>query len=388
MRKLTTRKVATLKEPGLYGDGGCLYLAVGEGNAKSWVLRTMVHGKRRDYGLGSASLVTLAEARELALTLRKVARQGGDPAQHLKKESPTFEEATRSVHGKLVPTFSSKGHGERWIASMEHYVFPKLGKRPIEQIQRPEVLEVLTEIWVSKHDTATRIKQRISVVFDWAKHAGHYSAENPVNGIQRALPTIRRRAEHMPALEWRKMPAFMTELAKREGTSARCLEFIIHTLARSGEARLARWSEIHDIVWLVPPERMKGKTMHRVPLSSGALAAVRKMEGVGHKLIFPSSHAGHTEEKPLSDTVFKALMARMGYHEITTHGFRSTFRDWCSEYAKAEREVAEAALAHAYGDKVERAYARSDVFERRGDLMVKWSRFLAGEEGEDAKLAR
>lgn len=388
MVKLTARKVATLKEPGLYGDGGCLYLSVGEGNAKSWVLRTTVHGKRRDYGLGSASLVSLAEARELALELRKVARQGGDPAQFLKKESLTFEEATRRVHEQVVKTYKSKGHGERWIASMEHYAFPKLGKRPIDQIQSSEVLEVLTEIWVSKHDTAKRIKQRISSVFDWAKHAGHYSGENPVVGIQRALPTIKHQAEHMAALEWRKMPDFMAELAKREGTSARCLEFIIHTLARSSEARLACWGEIIDIVWFVPAERMKRNTLHRVPLSSGALAAVRKMEGVGQKLIFPSSHAGHAEEKPLSDTVFKALMGRMGYHGITTHGFRSTFRDWCSEYAKAEREVAEAALSHAYGDKVERAYARSDMFERRGDLMVKWSRFLAGEEGKVVKLAR
>ncbi|WP_051489577.1 tyrosine-type recombinase/integrase [Roseivivax halodurans] len=387
MGKLTARKVATLKTPGFYGDGGCLYLAVGEGNSKSWVLRTVVHSKRRDYGLGSVQLVSLAEARELAVELRKVARKGGDPAQHLKRETLTFEEATRRFHAELSKSFRSEGHSQRWISGMEQHAFPKLKDRPLETITNSDILAVLSVIWVSKHDTAKRIKQRLASMFNWAIHAGHYSQTNPVTGIESALPSIKYKAEHMAALDWRKMPEFMAELSRRQGNAARCLEYIIFTLARSSEAREAQWKEIVDVIWFVPPQRMKSGVLHRVPLSPGAMKVLEQMEGLGQDLIFPSAHAGPGVEKPLSDTVFKSLMDRMKYFDLTTHGFRSTFRDWCSEYAKVEREVAEAALAHAFGDKVERSYARSDLFERRGEVMEKWSRFLLGEEAKVVKLA-
>ncbi len=389
MPKLTVRTVQALKEPGMYGDGEGLYLRVGPTLAKSWILRTVVHGKRRELGLGSASLVSLAEAREDARKYRKIARRGGDPDTIRKRESLTFEEAARKVHANLLPTWRSERHAEIWLTSLERYAFPHFGSRPIHTLGTADVLAALSPIWTEKHDTARRIKQRISVVFDWAKGAGHYLNENPVNGVQSSLPNVRHRAEHMSALPWQDLPRFMSELEDREGISARALEFIILTCLRSGEVRGARWSEIDGNVWSVPAERMKGGVAHRVPLSKPAQSVLEAVRGLDSEFVFPSIQRGPMGVgKPMSDTVFKALMTRMKREGITTHGFRSTFRDWCSESAYADREVSEAALAHTFGSKVERAYARSDLFERRRDLMDAWARFATGEAGDVVQLVR
>ncbi|WP_339951641.1 integrase arm-type DNA-binding domain-containing protein [uncultured Albimonas sp.] len=381
MPKLTARKVDTLKEPGLHGDGGGLYLRVAPTGGKSWVLRTVVHRRRRDLGLGSASLVTLAEARELARKYRKIAREGGDPDTLRKREQLTFEEAAHCVRDNLRPTWRSERHAEIWLSSLDRFAFPLIGKRPIDTLGTADVLRVLQPIWTNKNDTARRVKQRLTVIFDWAKGAGHYPHENPVNGLKNALPPVKPQAEHMAALPWADLPAFMTELSTREGISARALEFIILTAARSGEARGARWAEISGDVWTVPAERMKTNKAHRVPLSAAALATLESLRGLDPDLIFPSPVRGKSgQSRPLSDTVFKALMDRMDREGLTTHGFRSTFRDWCAEAARAEREVAEAALSHAVGDRVERAYARSDLFDRRRGLMEEWSAFCVPEK--------
>lgn len=231
----------------------------------------------------------------------------------------------------------------------------------------------------------------MSTIFDWAKGAGHYPHENPVNGIKKALPTVKRRAEHMAALDWRDVPTFMDDLADREGVSARTLEFLILTAARSGEARGARWNEI-DLEareWVIPGERMKRGVPHRVPLSEAAVAVLEGVRGLDADLVFPSIQRGEKgEARPQPVMVFKALMKRMGREGITVHGMRSSFRDWCSESAHADREVAEAALSHATGNEVERAYARSDLFERRRSLMDAWSRFAVGKRGNVADLVR
>ena len=366
----------------MHGDGGGLYLRVGPTGAKSWILRTVVHGRRRDFGLGSATLTSLAEAREKARELRKVARDDGDPDTVRRRESLTFEDATRKVHANLLPTWRSEGHGVRWLSSFERYVFPAFGQRPVHTITNADVLGVLTPIWAEKHDTARRVKQRIASVFDWAKGAGHYPHENPVNGLEKALPSVKRRAVHMAALSWPDLPAFMSELSAREGVSARCLAFIILTAARSREAREARWDEIDGDVWTVPAERMKRGVAHRVPLSAAALTQLESVRGLDDELIFPSANRNRDgNTKPMSGTVFAALMKRMKREGFTTHGFRSTFRDWCGESANVEREVAEAALSHAFGDRVERAYARSDLFERRRAIMDLWGRFATGKMG-------
>jgi integrase len=291
------------------------------------------------------------------------------------------------VHANLLPTWRSERHGEIWLAALKLYVFPTLGDRPIQTIDSGDVLRVLSPIWATKHDTARRVKQRIATVFDWAKGAGHFPGENPVNGLKKALPVVKHRQEHMASLPWRDLPAFMADLREREGISARALEFAILTAGRSGEIRGARWSEINGDVWEIPAERMKTHRAHRVPLTAEALDVLNAVHGLDGDLVFPSIvRTGGA--RPMSDTVFAALMKRMKREDLTTHGFRSTFRDWCSESAHADREVAEAALAHSLGDKVERAYARSDLFERRRDLMEAWAKYATGQSGNVVQLVR
>lgn len=195
MPRLTVKAVAKLCDPGMYGDGQGLYLRVGTGGAKSWVLRTVVNGKRQELGLGSASLVPIAEARDKALSLRQIARSGGDPkAIRKRNQSMTFEEAARAKLKELEPTWKNSGHSKRWISSLENYAFPLLGARAIQSIGIADVLAVLTPIWTSKNDTARRVKQRLSVIFDWAKGKGHYPSENPVNGVKRVLPPMKKTA--------------------------------------------------------------------------------------------------------------------------------------------------------------------------------------------------
>lgn len=266
MVKLTAATVKSRHDPGMYADDACrgLYLCVGTGGAKSWILRTTVYGKRREIGLGSVRDVSLAEARDEAQRLRKIARAGGDPATKRSRETITFAQATQRVHAAHVDTWKNRKHTETWLSTIENHVYPSLGTRPIETIGTADILAALQPIWTAKHETAKRLKQRLAVIFDWAKTAGHYHNENPVNGITRALPIVKATDNHMDAMAWADLPAFMADLRKREGVSARCLEFIILTASRSGEARGARWEEfdLKEKVWTVPgsfPECHGGK---------------------------------------------------------------------------------------------------------------------------------
>lgn len=254
-----------------------------------------------------------------------------------------------------------------------------VGSKPIELVTTADCLSILSPIWTEKHESAKRLKQRLATIFDWAKGAGHYPHENPINGIKKALPAVKRRPQHLAALPWRDLPEFMAALRAREGISARALEFAILTAARSGEARGARWGEVKADVWEVPAERMKGGVSHRVPLSDAARRVLDAVDGLGGELVFPSPNPSGGERQ-LSDVALKNMLRRMGYSEITVHGFRSTFRDWVSDCEVAGREVAEAALAHSAGSEVERAYARSDLFERRSSLMDSWGGFCRSEE--------
>ncbi len=384
MSKLNVRKVSTIRTPGRYGDGDGLYLFVSKSGGKSWVLRTNVFGKRRDIGLGSAKLLSLSEARVKAHALRKEARAGRDPRQLRHGCKLTFEDAARNTHRNLSKVWSSKRHSEIWWSSLDRYVLGHIGTRPIETLGSPDILQVLEPIWVEKNDTAKRIKQRVAVIFDWARGAGYYPKANPVYGLEKALPAVKTEVAHMPYLPWQELPQFMAELSSREGVSARALEFIILTAARSGEVRGARWDEFHDNVWTKPATRTKTRSEHRVPLSKGAIEVLGSLRGLDDTLVFPSPNRGTVGAKSMSDTVFCALMKRMGVSGITTHGFRTTFRVWCAECAHADREVAEAALAHVFGSKVERAYNRTDLFDRRVDLMEKWSSFALGDSPNEA----
>lgn len=388
MNKLTVRSVAAKIEPGMYGDGGGLYLRVGPTGSKSWILRTMIHKKRRELGLGSVQLVSLAEAREVAQAYRKVARSGGDPETLRKRESLTFSAAATRVHTQLLPTWKNKKHADTWIASVLNHT-QSFADNPLHTITSADIMRVLEPIWTKTPESARRLRQRLSTIFDWAKGSGLYPHENPVNGLTKALVNNYHAPRHMPAMKWRDVPNFMSELAERDGISARCLEFIILTAARSGEARGARWSEIdfEEATWILPGERMKRGVEHRVPLSEGALAVLEHVRGLDDHFVFPSvqrDKQGRAKEQ--SNMVFSALLKRMKKEGFTVHGFRSSFRDWAADWALAEREVAEAALSHSTGNAVERAYARSDLFERRRSLMDRWGGYLAGHEAEIASL--
>jgi integrase len=323
MPKLTAKKVANLREPGFYGDGEGLYLKVGTGGAKSWILRTVVHRRRRDLGLGSASLTSLMEARMKAREYRKIAREGGDPDTLRKRESLTFEEAAKRVHAQLLPTWKNQKHAETWLATVENYVNPKFSKRPLHTIGTADVLSVLSPIWTDKHETAKRLKQRLSTIFDWAKGAGQFPHENPVNGLKKALPAVKQHHEHMAAMAWPDLPAFLRDLSGREDVSARALEFLILTATRSGEARGARWSEIDLSAreWLIPSVRMKRGLPHRVPLSLEAIKVLEKVPGLDAEFVFPSLRRGPLDgARPQSVMVFKALLKRMGAEGFTVHG--------------------------------------------------------------------
>jgi integrase len=349
-------------------------------------LRVVVQGKRRDIGLGGLSWVGLTEAREKAARLRKIAREGGDPLAERRRQLdvPTFQDAARTVHEQLRATFRNPKHAAQWLASLEAYAFPHIGAMRVAHVDTPDVLRVLSPIWTKLPETARRVRQRIGVVLDWAKTSGHRTGDNPVAGVKRGLPKQDRQGKrHFAALPYSAVAAFLQELRAQEGTAARALEFAILTAARTGEVIGATPGEI-DLragVWTIPPERMKSKREHRVPLSPRALELARTGIEKKDAYLFP----GMTPGRPLSNMALLQLLERMERGDITVHGFRSSFRDWAAEQTNYPREVAEMALAHAIGDKTEAAYRRGDLFEKRRRLMSEWGRYCA-ERARGAKV--
>jgi integrase len=377
-KALSAAAVRGISEPGRYTDGNCLHLVVDSNGSKKWVLRVTIHGKRRDMGLGSASLISLAEAREEAMRWRKIARTGGDPLAVRRGERrvvPVFEDAARQFFAEHSKSLRNERHARQWITSLETYVFPRFGRRRVDHVQSSDVLEVLTPIWTTIPETASRVRQRIKVVFDWAKASGYRPGDNPVDGISRVLPKRSRKQAHHPALPYAELPAFIHKLREQEGVSTRlAYEFLILTCSRTAEVLLAKWKEIHwdAKTWTVPAERMKAKVEHKVPLSVRALEILTEANGLrdGGEYIFPGRL-----KKPLSNMAFDMALRRMKYDHITTHGMRSTFRDWAEERTSFSNSVVDCALAHTVRDKVEAAYLRTRLFEKRQQLMETWSQF-------------
>lgn len=271
-------KVRQVERPGRYADGNGLYLVVDPSGAKRWMLRTIVHGTRRDIGLGGLSLVSLAEAREKAIEYRKLARAGGDPIaekRSAQRTIPTFRDAAKKVHGEHEPTWKNAKHGQQWINTLEQYAYPEIGDKRVDHIDTPDILRILSPIWLTKAETARRVRQRIASVFDWAKAAGHRTGDNPVEGVTRGLPKQSERKGHHEAMRYSDVPAFVKKLrATNSELGKLAFEFLILTAARTSEVLEARWDEI-DIdqkLWTVPPARMKAKREHRVPLSDRCLA--------------------------------------------------------------------------------------------------------------------
>lgn len=398
MAKLTDRGARGKLAAGLHSDGEGLYLTVATGGTRSWIFRGTIKGRataagspyRVEIGLGSLAGVGLADAREKAAAFRKQCRAGVNPLDERRRERLTFEQVARQLHNKEAPTWAAS-HATRWLASLESYVFPRIGNRPVDAIRRPDVVEVLEPIWRTRHETARKLKIRLAQVIDFATDRGLYQDGNPARGKIRSLDTYDHETRHMPALPWPDLPAFMAQLVAREAIASSALRFAILTCARSGEVRGARWSEI-DLaakVWSLPKERMKARRAHRVPLTDDAVAILEQVKGLDGDLVFPSVQRGADGvAKVMSDMAFKALFGRMRIEGITTHGFRSCFRDWASEAARADREIAEACLAHVVGSVVERAYARSDNLDRRRALMEAWSRFATGQSGQVVQLVR
>ncbi|QCO04229.1 tyrosine-type recombinase/integrase [Azospirillum argentinense] len=389
-KALTAVSVRTAK-PGRHADGNGLYLEVDPSGARRWLLRLVIQGKRRDIGLGSATLVTLSEARDVAYGMRKVARAGGDPLadrRAARRVVPTFEEAARSCHGEHKDGWKNDKHAAQWLSTLETYVFPLLGPLKMDVIGTPEVRDVLLPIWLEKPETARRVRQRIGTVLDWAATKGYREGENPVRSVTKGLPKQKDDAEHFTALPYVEVPAFLSRLRETNQTGPvvkLAMEFLILTAVRSGEMRNARWSEI-DVeakLWTIPGPRMKAGKPHVVPLAPRAVAILKAARGLARKpddpdaLVFEGSKAG----KPMSDMTLTMLLRRLEM-KATAHGFRSSFRDWCAEATNFPREVAEAALAHALESKVEAAYRRSDLLEKRRKMMEAWARHCESAGGK------
>lgn len=394
MAKLSDQTARRVSAPGLHADGAGLYLSVAPAKAegavsKSWVVRyTGGDGRRRSMGLGSYPEVGLAAARRQAASVRDAARSGSDPLAQRR-------EAKRAAAAAVVPTMTFKAcaeafiavhapgwrnakHAAQWGSTLATYVYPTFGDLPVTDIDAPMVVKVLDPIWSTKNETASRVRGRVEAILDWAKARGHRDGENPARWkghLQYALPARRKvaRVEHHPALPFDEIGDFLLQLRGMDGVAARALEFLILTAARTGEVIGARWEEI-DLdakIWVVPAGRMKAGREHRVPLAPAAVRLLEAFPAPRSEYVFRANNS----EAPLSNMALLMTLRRMKRADLTVHGFRSTFRDWAAERTNYPREVAEAALAHVVGDKVEAAYRRSDLFERRLKLMESWAAY-------------
>ena len=377
------------QKPGLYADGGTLYLRVRPSGAKYWVQRLAIRGKQTDLGLGGYPLMTLQMARDKALDHLRMVRAGGDPrAEKRRAKVPSFREAAERTVEATRARWRKGGKTEKiWRQILSQRAFPAFGDRPVDAITREDVLQTVAPIWSSKPEVARRLRQFVRSILSWAQAHGYVQHNVAGEGLDGALPAMRRLKQHLRALPYAEVG---TALETVEGdTAARlCLELVILTAVRSGEARGATWSEIdlETRTWTIPATRMKVGAEHRVPLSDLALAVLEKARALadGSPLVFPSPmKRGH----PLSDMALTKMLRDSDLAERTTvHGFRSAFRDWCADTGKA-REVAQAALAHTVPG-VEGAYFRSDLFERRRRLMDQWAAFLTGESVKVVRIGK
>lgn len=381
MTKLSVAAIKKLSEPGMYGDGGTLYLRVTPGGTKCWVQRVTILGKRCDIGLGGWPLVSLAEARETAFQNRRTIRSSGDPLAEKRKrhlKAPTFREAAEATFEANAPRIRTAKETRAWMAHLERHAFPILGNMRVDRIAREDVLRVLTPIWSTKPETARKLRQRIRATLKWAQAQGHIEVNAAGEAIDGALPTMPAVKAHLRALPYTEAAdALATVEASRASLAAKlAFWFVVLTACRSGEVRGAAWNEINLQAkdWRIPANRTKSGLEHRVPLSDDAMAVLQRALPLrdDSDLIFPSPAR---RGRPLSDMALTKLLRDTGLAgRATVHGFRSTFRDWCAETGKP-RELAEAALAHAVPG-VEGAYFRSDLFVRRRQLMDDWARYL------------
>ena len=404
--RLSAVKVSHAKEPGYYPDGAGLYLQVnkvtsksadganGAAVTKSWIFRYTIDGCSREMGLGPLGTVSLADARQKAADARKLKLEGIDPiearkaakaaARAAEASTVTFQEAAGRYIEAHATTWRNEKHAAQWKSTLATYVYPVFGGATARAVDTGMVLKALNPIWAKKPETANRVRGRIEAVLDWAKAREYREGDNPARldgHLKYLLPKRVKQVRHHPALPYVNAASFVATVRAQEGTAARALEFVILTAVRTSEAIEAKWAEIDfdAATWTIPADRTKTRNEHRVPLAVAAVAILRAQRAqqreTGYKgeYVFPGDKAGRS----LSNMAMLALLRRMGRDDLTVHGFRSTFRDWAAERTSYPREVAEQALAHAIGDKVEAAYRRGDLFEKRRRLMDEWAKFCA-----------
>ncbi len=379
LHKLSDVYVKSTKlKPGRHSDGGGLYLNVAPGGSKSWVFVWTREGRKREMGMGGYPVVSLAKARTRAGEFREGVQEGRDPiAERDREEEPTFGDCVDKFLSTMEKGWRNDKHRKQWRSTLDTYCTDMKDKR-VSVIGTDDVLAALTPIWQEKSETASRLRGRIERVLDFARAKGWRHGENPAlwrGHLRHVLPARQKlQRGHHPAMPYSDVPAYVARLQGAEAMAARVLEFLILTAARSGEALEARWPEfdLEKAVWTVPADRMKAGKEHRVPLSDRALSIVKGLhEARSGEFVFP----GQKDRCPLSGMALAMLMRRMKAGHFTPHGFRSAFRDWCGDSTTFPREIAEAALAHEVGNKVEQAYRRSDALAKRRKLMDAWCRY-------------
>ena len=392
--RLSAKRVENAKKPGLYADGGNLYLRIAPGGSKGWIFRYTLGGKTRDAGLGSYPTVSLATARDEAEPLRRQIKDSIDPIETRRaaraavraetEQAVTFEDCALRYIASHEAGWKNDKHRAQWRSTLKTYVYPVIGHLPVTAVGTPHVMQILEPIWRSKTETASRLRGRIEVILNWAKVRGYRDGENPAQWrghLDQLLPPKGkvRRLVHHPALPYREMPTFMKLLREQNGIAARALEFLVLTASRTNETLEATWDEIQwdPELWAIPAERMKGTRDHRVPLTPSAIQLVSEMADIKlNEFIFPGIKPG----RPLSNMALLTLLKRMGYGHVTVHGFRSTFRDWAAECTSHPGEAAELALAHSVPNAVEAAYRRGDMLAQRRELLIEWERHCLSSE--------
>jgi len=392
IHRLSARSVARLARPGYYCDGGGLYLQVSPAGARSWVYRFRLEGRLREMGLGGLRRVSLASARERAQQCRTQLGNGLDPIEERRREraqraaqlarTKTFDECTTAYIRANRAGWKNEKHVAQWESTLATYASPFIGTLSVRDIDTTHVVSVLESIWEAKPETASRVRGRVEAVLDWAKAHRYREDENPARWkghLDKVLParTKVRKVRHHAALPYGEVAAFMRTLRGQEGLAARALELAVLTAARTNEVIGARRGEfdLEAGMWTVPAERMKAQRAHRIPLSVSALALVRRLfDDTDSDLLFP----GGKKDRPLSNMAMLTVLRRMKCTGLTVHGFRSTFRDWAAECTTYPNEMAEMALAHTVDDKVEAAYRRGDMFQRRKQMMDDWATWCEG----------
>lgn len=416
---LKTLEIKNAKE-GMHADGNGLYLRVQASGAKSWIFRFQLNGKRREMGIGTLDHKPPVEARGEVSRLAALVRAGIDPIEQRKQIEAEAAQAAKADEARAVTFSDAAGdyikshkagwknakHAAQWETTLATYAAPIIGDKPVADVTTEDVLRILTPVWTTKTETASRLRSRIELVLSYAKAMQWRQGENPAmwRGHLDALlpaPAKVKKVRHHPALPYAQTAAFMAELRQVKGSGARALEFAILTATRSGEARLAQWNEINldAKLWTIPAERMKAKREHWVPLSEQAISLIKALPKIdGNDYLFP----GDRDKKPLSDMTLTAVVRRMNESEdektppkwidpkcgdvIVPHGFRSTFRDWCAEVGHYPRELAEHALAHSLPDRVEAAYQRGTMLERRTPVMQCWANYIDGKKADGAEI--